>query len=177
MSSRAWPRHDVLPIIPLSAGWTVVISSEPHFEERASSAIFLEHQHHSGWRRDEMVVQVVVPKPAHRLIIIGSPVRFFNYTDRWLFLAFLSQYSDDDKEACMFRQEMWQHATAPASLLGVEQPYDPQWLGLKPSPLEKDEESSMQSTSSVYSRMFAQSRSQVPSDAAYNEVPILHMQL
>mmetsp|Transcript_51370 Transcript_51370/g.96316 ORF Transcript_51370/g.96316 Transcript_51370/m.96316 type:complete len:137 (+) Transcript_51370:293-703(+) len=93
-TARMWPRRDNLPIFPLTSGWCVVLSDEGEAEHsRYGTASEVKIDTHfvkalDGWQRDEFVVQVLVPQPACRLVLIGAPFRIFNYTDRELLLKF-----------------------------------------------------------------------------------------
>eukprot|EP00929_Paragymnodinium_shiwhaense_P088783 TRINITY_DN49096_c0_g1_i1.p1 TRINITY_DN49096_c0_g1~~TRINITY_DN49096_c0_g1_i1.p1 ORF type:complete len:3191 (-),score=715.94 TRINITY_DN49096_c0_g1_i1:185-8656(-) len=140
--THKWPRNDLMPIMPLQAGWCIVVG---HAEERrtvghslttattASHTSMDSNNNNSGgraWAKAECIAQVLSPKPAHRLLLVAPPLRFFNYTDLPLRLEFAMQ-GREELRPISFSAQAVQAATAPTWLLGTEQPVDVSALGLK----------------------------------------------
>lgn len=119
-----WPRREDLPILPLRAGWCVGIRPEGRGPGGRRSEFC-----GAAWQRTEFLVQVLEPRPATCLVLIASPLRIFNYTDRHLDLSFQTGY--DTKIA--FDADVCAAATIPTAWLGAAQPFDAQPLMLPPS--------------------------------------------
>ena len=144
-SSKVWEQRDRLPILPLRSGWCVpfalpdqqsglprsVSSASGMGAGKVSSRVSMSS--FDPWYKAEFVVQVLVPQPARRLVLIASPFRVFNYTDVPLALVFRGP----DGGELAFPPAVQAAATVPADQLGSEQPIDPRHLGLPASPLQR----------------------------------------
>ncbi|CAK0898755.1 unnamed protein product, partial [Prorocentrum cordatum] len=122
----AWPRNDRLPILPLTTGWGVMLNDGPGGGLTNSK------------RQPDFAVQVLRPEPGRCLLLVAPPLRIFNYTDRCLHLSFMT---GNDGKPLLFSPGQCNSATAPAHLLGAEQPVDVRRLALPPSPIGRDIES------------------------------------
>eukprot|EP00927_Polykrikos_kofoidii_P046283 TRINITY_DN40500_c0_g1_i1.p1 TRINITY_DN40500_c0_g1~~TRINITY_DN40500_c0_g1_i1.p1 ORF type:complete len:1791 (-),score=214.23 TRINITY_DN40500_c0_g1_i1:186-5312(-) len=81
------------------------------------------------WMRYDCVVQVLVPGPERRLLLIAPPLRFFNYTNLHLQFEFWS-----GQDRINFNADVMRATTIPVVVLGTEQPIDPRSLGLSDPP-------------------------------------------
>lgn len=133
-TTHTWPRQDALPIFPLSAGWCTEVEDPVTFDgpcERVVSDQVCVQTSNPNLSQFNYVVQVLVPQPATRLLVVASPLRVFNYTDRDIRLSFQAH----DLFPMSFRGEDLTACTAPAALLGADQPVNVEPLRLPPSPI------------------------------------------
>ena len=110
---------DTCPVLPLTAGWCILINSIVPGDSRGSisdptrcntsgmqgNASRTTLSGPASWRRAEFLTQVLVPQPARRLLLIAPPLRIFNYTDRDLVLSF-QKWKDEDREPVFFDSEL-----------------------------------------------------------------------
>lgn len=138
---QRWPRRDILPVMPLTGGWCVVIRDPMEVQESLKDGRHESngnnvgtHSAMSGWQRDKFVVQVLVPSPSRRLVLIASPLRIFNYTDLNVQICFsMCVHHVHSPIAC--NKDLCRSVTLPASLLGDAQPFDVKPLALPSSPI------------------------------------------
>lgn len=75
------------------------------------------------------VCEVVASSPSQRMLLIQSPIRIFNYTDRDLDLAF---FGGEAPTRMDIPSDLPEKCTAPSTVIGAELPVDPQPYGFAP---------------------------------------------